>query len=103
MKDLIAKLEAATEGSGTFDRAIRDALGLSALLVPPDGGDEAHPYTTSLDAAMKLVPEDRIWSVGKIVRAPGYIAVLDNDGHSHKGSTPALALCIAALKARSQS
>ena len=57
-------------------------------------------YTKSLDTALTLVPEDRVWSVSKIVRAEGYVAVLDNDGKSHKGSTPALALCIASLRAR---
>ena len=81
-------------------------------------------YTTSLDAALTLVPEGWGWSVGDIhppseavpnsgkpwaeiwVRGPKRTPKLDGMWHSVEGrcginaATPALALCIAALRAR---
>ena len=57
-------------------------------------------WTGSLDAALRLVPDGRLWSVGTIINGSGYCAVLSNDGQSHRGATPAIAICIAAMKAR---
>ncbi len=54
--EIITRLEAATAGYGSLDRAIRDALDLPAVLVPPDGGDEAREYTTDFEAAYSLLP-----------------------------------------------
>jgi hypothetical protein len=98
--ELIALLEAAIEGSDGLDRAIRDTLVLPAMLVPPDGGDEAYPYTLSLDSALTLVPDGMVWTVltdfGGLCRARVY----SGDGlWQADGATPALAACIAALKA----
>ena len=59
------------------------------------------PYTTSLDAAVSLVPEEfkRSWSAGD---NSGEAQVFARLGYEHEatGLTPALALCAAALRAR---
>lgn len=112
MDELIARLEAATEGSRELDREIaEEALGLitewesvgdkpqMSLMVRPlekAGYLELPCFTTSLDAALTLVPEGKKWSVGT---GPYYEATV---GLSYHGNCPssALALCIAALKAR---
>jgi hypothetical protein len=111
---LIARLEMATEGSRDLDDAIFDLLHPPRIenVELPEGFGEGPPhnfgrwtpeYTASLDAALRLVPEDTDWCVG--VGSPGYAAGLgeiDDDGPKHVGraATPALALCIAALHAR---
>jgi hypothetical protein len=61
-------------------------------------------YTASIDAALTLVPEDALWRVGhEGDDAPGiYLAVVMPRGpqtHSEH-SSPAIAICIAALEAR---
>jgi hypothetical protein len=61
------------------------------------------PYTSSLDAALSLVPEDMFWSVDNSSSA--FICVIDADHQRRSvrvgdGATPAIALCIASLKAR---
>jgi hypothetical protein len=96
MLDLIAKLESATEGSRELDREVNLAATGKFLhhLAPR--------YTTSIDAALTLVPGYHYWIVGV-----QYAAVWQEDGRladAEKIVThgrPALALCIAALKARS--
>lgn len=107
---LIKRLEEAKEGDSALDRAIRDCLSLPAMLVPPDGGDEAHPYTTSVDAALTLVAggwrydlyggPDAFRDSG----ASAILAVSPDDGKTNPvngdAATDALALCIAALRAR---
>ena len=108
MSDLLARLEAATEGSSMLDNAIYDALwGL-----PRMGGDyrghtvpiPPEPYTTSIDAALTLLPEGWKWSVDSSGCA--WVCPVDADSAYTEmivigGVTiPALALCIAALKAR---
>lgn len=56
-------------------------------------------FTESIDAALTLVPEGRLWSVGSRVKVSGYVAVMNNSGVSYHGPTPAIAVCIASLKA----
>lgn len=64
--------------------------------------DEPPQFLRSIDAALTLVPEGFEWSRhrganGKMtmqVDGPGQL------GHQAQGATPALALCIAALRAR---
>ena len=125
MQELIAKLEAASEGSREFDADIEKCIKkLSGAVSPAPGwlagpvtGDnpiKAAYYTTSLNAALTLVPEGfavesaTIWP-GK---PSGFVIVGTHEfrgerWHSSKdgrwlgeGATPALALTIAALKAR---
>lgn len=61
-------------------------------------------YTASLDAAMTLVPEEALWSVGHVGdTSPGrFGATVMPFGPDKFGeaATPALALCAAALRAR---
>lgn len=125
---LIEKLEKAEEGSRELNAEIfwlidndnaqrvywNAAFGMPRKIVGPMPKGlgrlavECHApaYTTSLDAALTLVPEGWVWSVHKYSGAPpaceGDVA---RDMHSlttnAAGHTPALALCIAALKARS--
>lgn len=115
MTDLIAELERSTEGSKDLDMKIfwlqfpEYERGKQAIWHCPD-------YTTSLDAALTLVP--RGWR-RKILDWPDGIGPekggaklewLDSDGIKRPvaipregwiwAATPALALCIAALKAR---
>jgi hypothetical protein len=100
MKELIGRLKAATGPDRKLDEAIDEyavtLLGLPPRVVPP-------PYTASIDAALTLVPDGEDWhmqshasvaacwaSVGRFTRGPML----------WKHATPAIALCIAALRAR---
>lgn len=67
--------------------------------------DKVFPaYTTSLDAAVTLVPEGKDWQAGKIGNecAAGIYPAAHHPFATHKAkaATPALALCAAALRAR---
>lgn len=125
MKELIERLEKATEGSRELDCEIAFLDGWRCKTIDTIGlcwkkgdwswtqEDYEHPpcYTTSLDAALSLVPRGHMWALvcTKVVgiEAP-HIAVVrpgDTDEDSrptYKAPTPALALCIAALKARTE-
>lgn len=79
------------------------------LKVRPYGRDDLPRYTTSLDAAVSLVPEGMDWFVKHYASAGGkYGAVVTSpelarrwgDYSCDDVATPALALCIASLKAR---
>jgi hypothetical protein len=126
--DLIAKLEAASEGGRALDREVFASLGTHVFekrgndvkpwWYPVDHNEvvfrigepnyrsalRSYPkFTTSLDAALTLVPEGYEWGVAKAGDdCPG--AYVDSgsgdDTTVHYGATPALALCVAALKAR---
>lgn len=112
-EDLIARLEAVREGSRELDEAI-------TALVLPGAAEEMRfagitpNYSRSLDAALALVPTQWRWLLDKRPwgdqRLDGFRAEVYLPAHSYKsdrsdvpmhwGPTPALALCIAALKAR---
>jgi hypothetical protein len=121
---LIAKLEAAEAGSRELDAEIVMALrgkipdAISTPNLYPNTllyrNDEIAPgalewvnvpgYTASIDAALTLVPEGWVW---KCQDKPAVACVADSkwaqkEIYQLKGisSTPALALCIAALRAR---
>ncbi len=106
MKALIAKLEAATEGSRVLDCFI--AYGLHPDFISE--ADCAPHYTTSIDAALTLVPERAVWALSCNDEYPGLfrgtvMPRLSDDNASDAtvhAPTPALALCIAALKAREE-
>jgi hypothetical protein len=94
MDDLIARLEAATEGGAVNDVYIELAIHGRATRDPP-----VPHYTTSLDAAL---PDEKI--IKTEIDAQGWHATaLAVDGRSVYGfgRTEALARRIAALKARS--
>lgn len=68
---------------------------------------KAPTYTTSLDAALTLVPGSREWSAGvDLENGKGWATVGDDiwdecfNDITGIAKTPALALCIAALRAR---
>ncbi len=112
LQTLIARLEAASEGSRELDRAIHlvffaDFIKERGMVEDGDGwrdpgyGAIAPPqdYTVSLDAAL---PGERIVSIRKCDDALWLADALDERGHAHfgEGKTEALARRIAALKAR---
>ena len=127
LRELIARLEAATGPDRELDWLIADAVGLVpkhsiraigwdydwyrnsdkewALWKANDSEGrnnslwEPARYTSSIDAALTLVPEGCSVHLHIMPREIGHKAVvgIGNEGES---KTPALALCIAALKAR---
>ncbi len=92
MDNLIAELEAATEGSRALDVKICESVaGLSF----------GKKFTTNLTDALTLVPEGLCWWVEFGPKAGGIAEVgTDNGPTDGFAATPALALCIAALRAR---
>jgi hypothetical protein len=110
--DLIAKLEAATEGSLYLDQYIWEAKegveGTHSSVAARVVSRAFPPYTTSLDAALMLVPEgwawiveDTVWRDGSSGRE-GIGACVWNCSEKppiRRAETPPLALCIACLRA----
>lgn len=108
---LIRDLEEATEGSRELDTAVTNWMWREkwGKKLPKDLSIE--PYTTSLDAALTLVPEGWKWEIANHAgdddgpRAALWWGIPAEHNDEIKqigahGNTPALALCIAALKAR---
>lgn len=131
LTNIIAALESAEEGSRELDARIAEATGhkIQIIRVPvghpvfkeggglefmfdPDAGERIGipHYTTSLDCALKLVPEGfvpgfdktlytetgwigRVWKFNPDIHGQGFI-------EEAIGRSPALALCIAALRAK---
>ena len=133
LEDLIARLEAAQEGNRELDARIWAAVegkGQPFVTVGPPTYDppryfcNPHPeinwigydllhmaryYTTSLDAALTLVPDDwTCWELGSRANKMQFRAELSRLEHATaqeefvwaRAPTAPLALCIAALKAR---
>lgn len=133
MKDLITKLEAAETGRYELDAEIAvrtwfpeyvypnevmnrkpDSWGEAWIRLTADGfgigGAQLSNYTTSLDAALTLVPEGWGKVVGEDNTGMGYAYLAPSLSEPdipyigtfgwRRAATPALALCIAALKAR---
>lgn len=96
---VIARLEKATGPSVGLDVMIANAIGWM---------ERVPNYTSSIDAALTLVPEGWVWAIEKncaVVMKPGteYIGdYLDYLCYSQAcvGVSTAIALCIASLKAR---
>lgn len=125
--ELIARLESATEGSRGIDTEIHCFIhGWRLIEVDARSGAFAWEhkaqefvsgplgapyYTTSVDAALTLVPkgwttaricenDDKSWAVEL---REGYLTSYTRvvfGGKNHHDRTPALALCIASLRAR---
>lgn len=98
MNKLIEKLEAATEGSRELD--IEMAYGIPMGVSAEE--DCAPHYTTSLDAALTLVPEGAYTKlqIGRNQeRTYAWVEMEDREAVVCS-KTPALAICIAALKAK---
>ncbi|KKN17818.1 hypothetical protein LCGC14_0962000 [marine sediment metagenome] len=121
MDALIADLESAAEGSRELDARIAeevvwvkgrgDSLRSAGIDFYETAQAMCQRYTTSLDAALTLVPEGWDWEIAdyggdqdspRAVLWHGIPAehVDDVKHHGAFGWTPALALCIASLKAR---
>lgn len=102
--------EAAGEGSRALDWDIHLRDGLDGK-----GMYGSHPhYSTSLDAAVSLVPDGMLWMLTNtgvqnrkepdFTKATALVSNWrDTDTDETQASTPALALCAAALRALSQS
>ena len=59
-------------------------------------------FTASIDAAMRLVPEGWSWRVGNLPSGKGFADLgTQKSLQCIEGATPAIALCIAALRVRS--
>lgn len=121
INDLIEKLEAATEGSRALDGLIAQYLGLphgpwEKVYIKSRsiayGDEKARYYTTSLDAAMTLT--QGVPFIEMVIDGPEGETNVVLWSHTHSdgrqkelarsyAATAPLALCIAALKARSQS
>lgn len=123
MKDLIERLEKATEGSRELDAEIAYHFvsllpGVTMHKESVPGSDvfafwkygvcyncsRWEPFTTSLDAALTLVPSRLgiMWDVAKYPgeSAAAYVGQRDVPMRQFvPAKTPALALCIASLKA----
>ena len=92
--DLIAALEKAEGPSRELDAEIRKH-------VP---GDYLPAFTASLDAALTLVPDRRAWEIKSTYwsadkRPAACVVRPDGVRRYGLGATPAIALCIAALRA----
>lgn len=114
LDDLIARLEAASEGSRELDYAIHRAVKEYARNWLPDCppiGDYPH-YTKLVDAARTLFPTDYDWNVGTSTTTDGLVEPCffgyvrgrsevppDPEGYCHHRGGAALALTIAALRA----
>ena len=103
MSDLITRLEAATGPSFTLEQEILRAVNPNASMLSVPNN-----YTSSLDAALTLVPEGWRWHSYYWPRKdePKIMSLVTNEPHvgiAHgKAATPALAICIAALRARGE-
>lgn len=118
MEDLIARLSAATGPDRELDWAIVQWIFPDAQLSYPEGWDDPIVYhaaplvrskdtlprfTESMDAAITLVPSEWMWDVASSGAA--WVMPDNNlDGQIVIGGirSPAIALCIASLKARKQ-
>lgn len=118
MATLIERLEKATGPDRRLDIEISfevdgfNRVHFSEVFAQATNGDlppfdeELWPlYTKSIDAALTLVPDGWDWSVGNLVghgiaARIGGPAGEEGEADYSKDRTPALALCIAALKAR---
>lgn len=111
-RDLLTRLEAAAFGSWELDEAIAQAIGVKSLgqvttLVDPFGKSDAtitRPsyllYTTSIDAALMLVPKGCWWATGWC-GGKFYGSLIGDGVHKYElAATAPLALCVAALKVR---
>ncbi len=120
LRELIARLEKATGPDRELDRLIQEARGIcthrkfTRYVYQDDSGFTCNDcgedlygnrgwpaFTSSIDAAVSLVPEGRDWLVGTHQgAATAVVTRADDEGNWVVAATPVLALCIAALHAR---
>lgn len=108
--ELAARVEGASGADRELDLAIWAAIDPRAPEVIAAGRkplEWLHCYTSSLDAAMTLVPEGMQWSFDSHYKMAGVSRYWDDPQHgptceeyAGEAATPALALTAAALRAR---
>ena len=100
LSDIIARLEAGESGRG-LDLMIWNATNPD-FAWRGEARNGLPKYTTSLDAAVTLVPEGWFWQATRKFIFEGVVWSPEREGafYGHVQTGPALALCIAALKAR---
>lgn len=104
--EVLAAMEVATEGSEDLDRLIYEAVGAEQFFDCTYMDSDMPPFSTSLDAALTLVPEGHGIEMYRYWRAePGewWSVMLRwgiSGGHVIADDVPTapLALCIAALR-----
>ena len=120
MRDLIAKLEKAPAGSLDLTADIYEAIGCEVIRAPQTSGGYGWKYrgrgpsghvaerwqamedlTESLDAAMKLLPPGHSEMSASFNEAGASSVRIMRPYVYGNGATPALAVCVAALRARS--
>lgn len=122
MDELIARLESAPEGNEELDEAILDCVHAKALIEtgavktaegwrhPEYGKIAIQYYSTSIDAALSLIPEEwTAWGLCSRRGRKSYVATIsrlvklppfpEETYETGSATTPALALCVVALKA----
>ena len=106
---LIAKLEAATEGSRELDTEIAEYIG--KRWDNEDGFPREYRFSRSLDAAVSLIPKEWVWGLLPVAGSIRWICYVREwlgewphlvSKADSWASTPALAICIAAIKAGSE-
>lgn len=97
---IIARLEAATGPDRDIDAAIQRTTDGRVLHIGCGGLTNA--FTGSIEAALALVPRGYMWSVAKYNAGDGdaFVHLPGGGVKSATAKTPAIALCVAALKAR---
>lgn len=123
-QELIAALEKATGPDRELDIRIGQATAVEGWRVLDDGSIEfwtpqdsefgegwmtafceLPPYTASIDAAMGLVPEHSDYDFGSAKLVGTFWALVIDPDNEHKAKgckSQAIAICIAALRARSK-
>lgn len=107
LEELADRVEAATGPDRELDCDIARMLGVTVMRRNhEDTANEEHTYwryTESLDSALSLVPEGFDWIIGRTNGGLTIHAEVGGRGNEFMrfGDTPALALCAAALRARS--
>ena len=114
LKALVERIEGAAGPSWELDVAIAEWAAAQRLPLACYGGNpinydvrlwmERHDWSpsSSLDAAMQLVPEWCFWALNMAGDGSGFDAMCQDDGPVKwtRAATPALALCAASLRAR---
>jgi hypothetical protein len=121
MQELIERLSKATGPDHAIDIEIARMRGVTVMMQNDDGNgsheDTYWEYTKSIDDALTLVPEGWGWQVSNRAPVPhtGRAFIHNNERpfvglaaspnplrrtEEHTAATPAIALCIAALKAQ---
>lgn len=98
MQDLIERLEQAEGGSRKLDAEVYAAAWNEPA--PPDIEDWFPHYTTSIDAALTLLPADAYWVLRTMDQISATVWTVDGKRGSASHGSQSIALCIAALKAR---